>query len=122
MAQRPDNICQLKKNLFVGTQKDFVETFNWVAQTVANMEGGTNCTIEWPMPDHPVINAQIAEDYDGYKEFNEDSGGGSGDITINGTEGSSETGNDFTFQSGSDSNVTVEMGTGGTMTFHVYYV
>ena len=49
-------------------------------------------------------------------------GGGGGDITIEGTDGTSYTGDSFQFASASDSNVTVSVDGSGVMTIGVYYV
>lgn len=49
-------------------------------------------------------------------------GGGGGNITIEGTDGTSYTGDSFQFASASDSNVTVSVDGSGVMTIGVYYV
>ena len=69
MAQ-PAPLCQLEKDKFIGGQKGFVDTFNWVVKAVDNLEGGKNCTVDWTLDDHPIINVEIPE--------NEGCGGGSG--------------------------------------------
>lgn len=70
MADKPATICQLEKGKFVGGQKNFVDTFNWVAQSMANLVGGEGVDIDWTLPDHPVINVTDTS--------NNDSGDGEG--------------------------------------------
>jgi len=73
MAQ-PAPLCQLERDKFIGNQKGFVDTFNWVVQAVDNLEGGKNCKVDWALDGHPVINVEIPEG-DG------ESGGGSPDVS-----------------------------------------
>lgn len=73
MADRPAQICQLEKGKLVDTQQGFVDTFNWVAQSVANLQGGENCEVSWTLPDHPTIDVNIDDEGDG--------GGSGGGIT-----------------------------------------
>lgn len=60
MAQ-PAPLCQLERDKFIGNQKGFVDTFNWVVQAVDNLEGGKNCKVDWALDGHPVINVEIPE-------------------------------------------------------------
>ena len=69
MAQ-PAPLCQLERDKFIGNQKGFVDTFNWVVQAVDNLEGGKNCKVDWALDGHPVINVEIPE--------GDGEGGGSG--------------------------------------------
>lgn len=73
MAQ-PAPLCQLERDKFIGNQKGFVDTFNWVVQAVDNLEGGKNCKVDWALDGHPVINVEIPEG-DG------EGGGGSPDVS-----------------------------------------
>lgn len=59
MADRPAQICQLEKGKLIDTQQGFVDTFNWVAQSMANLEGGENCDVSWTLPDHPTIDVNV---------------------------------------------------------------
>lgn len=68
MATKPAQICQLQKGKLIDTQKGFVDTFNWVAQSVANLKGGENCDVTWPTDDTPTIDCTVGD--------NESSGGG----------------------------------------------
>lgn len=61
MANKPANLCELQKDKFVGGQKGFVDTFNWATQAINNLEGGKNCTVDWTIPDHPIINVEATE-------------------------------------------------------------
>lgn len=70
MANRPPFLCELDKDKLIDTQVGFVDTFNWAVQAIDNLEGGKNCTIDWSLPDHPVINVDIPK--------SGGSGGGSG--------------------------------------------
>ena len=60
MAQ-PAPLCQLERDKFIGNQKGFVDTFNWVVQAVDNLEGGKNCKVDWALDGHPVINVEVPE-------------------------------------------------------------
>lgn len=73
MADRPAQICELEKGKFVGGQKGFADTFNWLAQSMANIEGGEGIEIDWTLPDHPVINAVNAtHDENGGEGYGDD--------------------------------------------------
>jgi len=61
MADRPAQICQLEKGKLVDTQQGFVDTFNWAVQSIANLEGGQNCEVQWTLPDHPTIDVTATE-------------------------------------------------------------
>lgn len=61
MANKPAFFCELQKDKFVGGQKGFVDTFNWATQAINNLEGGKNCTVDWTIPDHPIINVEATE-------------------------------------------------------------
>lgn len=50
------------------------------------------------------------------------SGGGGGEVTLSGTDGSSHRGNAFRFQSFANSNISVSIDNAGTMTIGAYYV
>ena len=50
------------------------------------------------------------------------SGGGSGDITLSGTDSSSHTGTAFKFQSATNSNISVTIDNTGVMTIGAYYI
>lgn len=62
MADRPAQICQLKKGALICDQQGFVDTFNWVAQSMANLEGGENCEVNWTLPDHPTIDVTASDE------------------------------------------------------------
>lgn len=61
MANRPPFLCNLEKGKFVTGQTGFVDTFNWAVRAIDNLEGGKNCTIDWTIDDHPVINVDLPE-------------------------------------------------------------
>lgn len=69
MADRPAQICQLEKGKLIDGQQGFVDTFNWAVQSIANLEGGQNCEVQWTLPDHPTIDVTGS---------NEDGSGGGG--------------------------------------------
>ena len=130
-----------------------------MAQSLNNLKGGKNCTVDWDAPDKPTINVNLPEGATGgngsqgimavydvvesssgsgsqtqngieiqYVDDREPKfiptggGGGGGNITIEGTNGTSYTGDSFQFASASDSNVTVSVDGSGVMTIGVYYV
>lgn len=105
MAGKPAEICQLVKGKFIGNQKGFVETFNWLAKAFSNLNGGEGAEINWQDGTHPVINAQ----------------GGGG--PFEGTDGTQTDGKTtpIKFASALDSNVVVTCA-GDTITIGVYYV
>lgn len=61
MANRPNLLCELEKGKLVDTQAGFVDTFNFAVAAIDNLEGGKNCTVDWTLPDHPVINVELPE-------------------------------------------------------------
>ena len=65
MADRPAQICQLEKGKLIDTQQGFADTFNWVAQSVANLQGGQNCEVSWTLPDHPTIDVNVGDEGEG---------------------------------------------------------
>lgn len=75
MADKPAQICQLKKGILVDMQQGFVDTFNWAVQAIANLKGGENCEVNWDMPDHPTIDVTTHEDEVG------GGGGGGGELS-----------------------------------------
>lgn len=56
MANKPAALCKLESGKLIDTQANFVDTFNWLVAAVNNIEGGTNCQVEWTAPDTPTIN------------------------------------------------------------------
>lgn len=115
MADKPAQLCQLKKGVFVDDQVGFVDTFNWAVNAIANLEGGEKCDVTWPLPDHPQIDVDVEK---------ESGGGGGGAGIIQGTDGSQAVPDEngvFVFASAADTNLTVTC-SGNTVTFGVYYV
>lgn len=49
-------------------------------------------------------------------------GGGTGEVTLSGTDDSSHTGSVFSIKSGYDSNIVAKVGEDGSVTIDVYYV
>ena len=70
MADRPPFLCELDKGKLIDTQVGFVDTFNYAVRAIDNLEGGKNCSVDWTIPDHPVINVELDDD-----------GGGSPDVS-----------------------------------------
>ena len=106
MAGKPAQICQLVPNKFIGGQRNFVATFNWLAKALWNLKGGEGVEIDWQDGTHPVINS---------------TGGGGG--LFEGTDGSQTDGTSspVKFASAADSNVVVTCAD-DTITIGVYYV
>lgn len=113
-------LFSLEKGKLIDTQTGFVDAFNWLYKSVSNLRGGENCEVNWQLDDVPVIDVHI----DNSNPYTDGEGGSGeeGQVSITGTDGSSATGSSFTFASESDSNVTVKVATGGTITVGVYYV
>ena len=61
MANRPAFICELDKDKLIDTQVGFVDTFNYAVRAIDNLKGGKNCTVDWTIDDHPVINVDIPD-------------------------------------------------------------
>ena len=93
MANKPAQLCQLEKDKLVDTQQGFVDTFNWAVNAIANLTGGQNCAVTWPVDDKPTIDV-TAEEGDG-------SGGGGG-ATVSAVYDVTE------YWSGSDNGLKVE--------------
>lgn len=74
MADRPPFLCELEKGKLVDAQVGFVDTFNYAVRAIDNLEGGKNCSVDWTIPDHPVINVDIPESDEG-------GGGGGADVS-----------------------------------------
>lgn len=79
MANRPAFLCELEKDKFIGGQVGFVDTFNYAVRAIDNLKGGKNCTVDWTIDDHPVINVDIPESEGG-------GGGGYGKVVEDVTE------------------------------------
>lgn len=107
MSARPNTVCHLKKGKLVDTNEGFVDTFNWVADSMHNLKGGDNVTINWQDGSHPIIDATGG----GTPQF-EGTDGTTTDETLSGT---------VKFASALDSNVVVTC-VGDTITIGVYYV
>ena len=56
MANRPPALCHLQRGKLIDTQANFTDTFNWLVASMSNLQGGTNCRVEWTASDTPVIN------------------------------------------------------------------
>ena len=82
MADRPAQICQLKKGKFLVGQQGFVDTFNWAVQSIANLKGGENCEVSWTLPDHPTIDVTVSD------EGGEGGGGDTSDAVVSMVAGS----------------------------------
>jgi hypothetical protein len=61
MADRPPFLCQLEKGKMIDSQVGFVDTFNYAVAAIDNLKGGKNCTVDWTIPDQPVINVEVPE-------------------------------------------------------------
>jgi hypothetical protein len=61
MANKPAKLCELQKDKFIGGQEGFCDTFNWATQSISNLKGGKNCSVDWESPDKPVINVNVPD-------------------------------------------------------------
>ena len=80
MANRPAFLCELDKGKLIDTQVGFVDTFNYAVRAIDNLKGGKNCTVDWTIDDHPVINVDIPDN------AGNGGGGGYGKVVENVTE------------------------------------
>lgn len=79
---RPGVLCKLQKGKLIDVQEGFVETFNWMVDYINNLKGDDkNIQLDNPATTNPVI------------KFIGDDSGGDGEVTVEGTDGSSATGN-----------------------------
>ena len=49
------NLCKLKKDKAIGAQKNFAKTFNWLVDSMKNLQGGIACNVNWVAENMPVI-------------------------------------------------------------------
>lgn len=80
MANRPGALCTLNRGESIYNQPNFVDTFNWVVACVKNLQGGSNCKVEWTADDTPTINVN-----DDTQPNGGGSEGGGGVVSITGT-------------------------------------
>lgn len=111
--------CTLRKGKAIGAHRGFAETFNWLVRCFKNLTGGQGCKVQWVTDDTPMINVDT---YDTVEDYNAETGGGGGDVTVTGTDESSHTGTEFKFVSATDSNIVVSVDSLGNMTIGAYYL
>ena len=128
MANRPGTLCNLKSGKSIGAQSNFSDTFNWLVSCLDNLKGGRGIIIKWPASDTPEISLDGGESGDDGGGEGGGGGGvvdegtpGGGSCTFTGTDATQASGNEFTFASASDSNVTVNCNN-GVITIGVYYL
>ena len=56
MAAPVANLCKLTVGKAIGAQKNFVKTFNWLVDSMKNLQGGNACNVQWIAENMPVIN------------------------------------------------------------------
>lgn len=49
------NLCKLKTDKAIGAQKNFAKTFNWLVDSMKNLQGGIACNVNWVAENMPVI-------------------------------------------------------------------
>lgn len=115
MADRPNFICELEKDKLIDTQHGFVDTFNYAVRAIDNLEGGKNCTVDWTIPDHPIINVEVPE--------SEGGSGGTADVSavydvVASTSGS-ESGIEIQYvDDRAETFIAFPSGAGGSVTFY----
>ena len=124
MATKPAQLCQLKKGKLVDTQQGFVDTFNWAVNAIANLTGGQNCEVTWPVDDTPTIDVTA-------EEGNGAAGGGGGspsqptNVQFTGNypypNPTTASGDSFTITSASNANVKIEC-SNQTIYIGAYYI
>lgn len=105
MTKRPATICKLEPGRLIDTFDGYVTSWNWIAQSMFNLKGGSNVEIDWQDGEHPIINFAG----DGHTKF------------IGTDESRTNNNGEITFKSAEDSNVVVQCN-GKTITIGVYYV
>lgn len=106
---RPQIPCELKPNYFIGNQKYFTSTFNWMADYIDNLQGEKDenkdkyISIEYK--DDTAHKPTITLDFD---KLSADIGGGGG-------------GGDITITNGPDTNLSCNR-QGNTYYIDVYYL
>ena len=55
MAKKPPIFCNLEKGKFVGGQRHFVDTFNWLVSFCSNLKGKNGIKVDMTDSEHPVI-------------------------------------------------------------------
>ena len=55
MAKKPAILCFLEKGKFIGGQKHFVDTFNWLVSFCANLKGKDGIEVDRTDSERPVI-------------------------------------------------------------------
>ena len=58
MANRPGSLCHLEKKKLIDTQKNFVDTFNWLVASVKNLRAGRGLKLTWTADDTPEFSAK----------------------------------------------------------------
>lgn len=96
MANRPGTLCNLKSGKSIGAQSNFSDTFNWLVSCLDNLKAGRGIVVKWPSSDTPEISVDDSA-----------FGDNGGSIKLNGTDATSSSGKEFTFESAEDSNVNV---------------
>lgn len=62
MSCKPPALCHLETGKLIDTQQNFASTFNWLVDSMNNLDGGKFIKIEWPAPDHPTISYEDNDD------------------------------------------------------------
>lgn len=110
MAGRPSAPCHLTKGQVIDVAQGFVDTFNWIADTLFNLKADDGVKIDWESPSNPVIRLGGDDPYPGKSK-----------VTFSGTDGSSHTGDKFEISPAEYSNVTATVDANGKIKIGVYY-
>ena len=112
MAGIPSYICHLRKNKFIGNQRGFVDSFNWVADSLYNLKGGDGIDIQWNDGTHPEIS--LTADISSVSLPT---------IYFTGTDGTNTDviSSEVVFAAAADSNIKISCD-GNTITIGAYYV
>ena len=55
MAKKPAILCELVKDKFVGGQRNFVDTFNWLVSFCSNLKGKDGIKVDTTDSEKPTI-------------------------------------------------------------------
>ena len=107
MGAKP-NMIHLTKDKAIGAHDGFVDTFNYLVDSVdgCQLEAGPGIKID-DKGDGKFKITNTAQYVD--SPFSSGGGGGPGEVTFHGTDSSTSTGSEFTFEAMSGSNIKVQI-------------
>ena len=65
MAKKPAIPCELERGKFIGGQRGFVDTFNWLVSFCSNLSGKNGIKVDTSDSERPVIKPDAGSAIDG---------------------------------------------------------